>query len=114
MKRYISLFCSIALGVGFLAAQIKRDIGKPGEKTTIAVPDFRGAGDSSRLMGVFNTTLYSELQNSGQLVIQPKTSYPLAVPQQPSDFRQPHPWLNDWSGPPVNANYLAFGYTASQ
>ena len=21
------------------------------------------------------------------------------------------PWLTDWSGPPVNANYLAFGYT---
>ncbi len=24
------------------------------------------------------------------------------------------PWLTDWSGPPPNANYLAFGYTAVQ
>jgi TolB protein len=24
------------------------------------------------------------------------------------------PWLSDWSGPPVNANYLAFGYAAIQ
>src|SRR5581483_5275627 len=44
----------------------------------------------------------------------------LQVPQQPSDFRAPvggqkaGPWLTDWSGPPVSANYLAFGYTAVQ
>jgi len=118
MKRIIlSSIIVLAAAAGLPAqsdSQIRGNIsGHPG-KPTIAVPDFRGAGDSSRLMGVFNTTLYSELQNSGQLVIQPKTSYPLTVPQQPSDFRQPHPWLNDWSGPPVNANYLAFGYTASQ
>jgi TolB protein len=24
------------------------------------------------------------------------------------------PWLTDWAGPPVNANYLAFGYTSTQ
>ena len=53
------------------------------------------------------------------------------VPQRPQDFRAADraparaprpaaapvsngPWLTDWSGPPVNANYLAFGYTGVQ
>jgi TolB protein len=62
--------------------------------------------------------------------------FPAAVPQQPSDFREPPPvverprargrqqisqpqtgggrWMSDWSGPPASANYLAFGYTAVQ
>ena len=50
----------------------------------------------------------------------PKTLYPTQVPQRPADFRPPvngqsqGPWLTDWSGPPLNANYLAFGYTAVQ
>jgi TolB protein len=59
----------------------------------------------------------------------------LTIPQQPSDFVTPPPagdvprgrkneppppttgggrWMSDWSGPPVLANYLAFGYTAPQ
>jgi TolB protein len=126
MKRHIILLsASIALVIcALLAAQDKRDfqinIGKRGEKPTIAVPDFRGAGDSARLMSAFNSTLFSELQNSGQLKMIPKTVYPLNVPQQPSDFHPPAngrsqgPWLTDWSGPPVNTKYLAFGYAASQ
>jgi len=65
----------------------------------------------------------------------PKTMYPTTIPQQPTDFsvptspppaprgRVPQPaaapsgggrWLTDWSGPPVSANYLAFGYSAVQ
>ena len=60
-----------------------------------------------------------------------KSFYPLEVPQQPQDFRPPTmalrcaagtprqtvkngPWLTDWSGPPTNATYLVFGYTAVQ
>jgi TolB protein len=118
MKRII-LSCSIALGISAYVysqnpGQIVGEVNKRAGKPTIAVPDFRSSGDANRLMPTFNSTLFSELQNSGQLTMVPKTSYPLAVPQQPSDFRQPHPWLSDWSGPPVNANYLAFGYTATQ
>ena len=88
--------------------------------TAIAVPDLRGSGDAQRLMDPFNATLFRELQTSGQLKLIPKTVYPLQVPQQPSDLHAPvsgrsqGPWLTDWSGPPVNANYLAFGYTAVQ
>src|SRR5580700_7228232 len=103
---------AIAASIG--AQQITRDIGKRGEKPSIAVPDFRGTGDAQKFMGVFNSTLFNDLQGSGQLKMIPKTLYPTQVPQQPSDFRQGGPSFADWSGPPPNANYLAFGYTATQ
>jgi len=128
MKRTILLITTIfgicVLAISFIYAQsqpqITGTVNKPGEKPAIAVPDFRGAGDSQRLMPTFNGTLFSELQNSGQLKMVAKTFYPLQIPQQPSDFHAPAngrsqgPWLSDWSGPPVNANYLAFGYAATQ
>jgi TolB protein len=129
MKRTIFLVttflggCIFALSLIYAQtkpAQISGDVNKRVEKPSIAVPDFRGAGDSQRFMATVNSTLFSELQNSGQLTMVAKTLYPLQVPQQPSDFRPPvngrsqGPWLSDWSGPPVNANYLAYGYAASQ
>ena len=124
MKRII-IFGIFLVGAAALvysqrADQITGTVRGKGEKPAIAVPDLRGAGDAQRFMNTFNATLFSQLQNSGQLKMVPKTVYPLQVPQQPSDFHPPvngrsnGPWLADWSGPPVNANYLAFGYTAVQ
>lgn len=118
MKRSIVFLsmCAVALA----QTDFKIQVGKRGEKPAVAVPDFRGSGDAQNFMNSFNGTLWSELQNSGQLKLIPKTTYPLTVPQQPADFRPPvngrsaGPWLSDWSGPPVNTNYLAFGYTATQ
>jgi TolB protein len=102
-------------------AQVKIDISGRGQKPFIAVPDFRGSGQAQPLMSTFNQRLFSALQESGQVKMVPKTVYPLTIPQQPSDFRQPAPgqasnglWISDWSSAPVNANYLAFGYTAVQ
>lgn len=101
------------------------------ERATIALPDFRGSGQAQDVMGAFNSTLFSELESSGLFRIVPKTMYPLQVPQQPDDFREPlppptppargaqpqpirrGPWLTDWSQPPVSATYLAFGYAAA-
>jgi TolB protein len=120
MKRTILLGSVILALSALVNAQINATIGKAGEKPTIAVPDFRGAGDAQKLMGVFNSTLFNDLDSSGQLKMIAKTLYPVQVPQQPQDFRPPvngksqGPWLADWSGPPPNANYLAFGYTAIQ
>jgi TolB protein len=109
-----------------------------GERPAIAVPDFRGSGAAQGLMNAFNATLYNDLDAAGLFKIIPKTMYPLANPQQPSDFKEPPPpsaqqpprprrpneperltngggfWMSDWSSPPVSANYLAFGYTAVQ
>jgi TolB protein len=118
MKRNILFTILIAIASAAVYAQgqggIKSDVVKTGEKPSIAVPDFRGAGDVQKFMSVFNSTLFNDLSSSGQLKMIPKTLYPVQVPQQPSDFRQGGPSLADWSGPPPNANYLAFGYTAVQ
>ncbi|MCC6860871.1 MAG: PD40 domain-containing protein [Bryobacterales bacterium] len=107
------------------------------ERPAVAVPDFRGSGDAQKFMDAFNQTLWDDLQTSGLFRMVPKGMYPLRVPQRPEDFRAPlpapappparrgqvqpppqpvsqGPWLTDWSAPPVNATYLAFGYTALQ
>ena len=72
-------------------------------------------------MGTFNTTLWTEIDQSGLFRMAPKTSYPLQAPQQPQDIRggqapapppvrrgAPPPvqqptgmYLSDWAGPPV-------------
>jgi TolB protein len=102
-----------------------------GDKPKIAVIDFRGAAGAQPVMGPFNQTLWDELAGSGSLTMVAKSFYPLDVPQRPQDFKPPTtsaplrrgdapivskngPWLTDWSGPPVSANFLAFGYTAVQ
>ncbi len=114
----ILLLSTFLIGTRSKAQNISGNVVKTGEKPVIAVPDFRGAGDAQRFMATFNSTLFGDLQNSGQLKMAAKTFYPLQIPQQPADFKGPDNgqgmWLSDWSGPPVNANYLAFGYTASQ
>src|ERR1700689_63693 len=98
-----------------------------GDLLKLAVPDLRGAGDAQKFMNTFNATLWDELDNGGVLKLVAKSVYPLNVPQRPEDFVPPNargqssargqsdaPWLTDWSGSPVNANNLAFGYTAVQ
>jgi TolB protein len=100
-----------------------------GERAAIAVPDFRGAGETQDYIDAFNGTLFRDLETSGLFRMVPKTMYPLEVPQRPQDFRPPAPppkrrrrvkpkpegpWLTDWSEPPVNATYLTIGYGAVQ
>jgi TolB protein len=134
MKRTI-LLSLIAAAVRFLAAQESDILIKiaGGGKAVVAVPDFRGTGDAQKLMPDFNQTLWTDLESSGMFKMAPKSSYPIEIPQRPQDFKAPlppeaatrrnappprpvrqGPWLTDWSDPPVNANYLAFGYTAIQ
>jgi TolB protein len=117
---------------GPIQIPVDKESGMP----VIAIPDLRGAGDAQRFMAAFNDTLYSDINSAGVLKIVPKTSLPLFVPQQPSDFQQPPAppatpprgrspqmtaapnggghWMQDWYSPPVQARYLAFGYTAAQ
>src|SRR5271168_4687774 len=135
MKTKIILTSLVALAFGaiFLTGQdgIIGVVSSKGQKPRVAVTDFRGAGEAQKFMATFNTTLWDELNNSGVLEMVGKTYYPLEVPQQPQDFKPPitaaparrgdpprtvknGPWLTDWSGPPPNATYLVFGYTAVQ
>ncbi len=97
-----------------------------GERTAIAVADFRGSGDAQKFMDAFNQVLFSDLDSSGLFRMVPKSMYPLETPQRPQDFRAPRtaargaqpvrqgPWLTDWSDPPASAAYLAFGYSGVQ
>ena len=106
-----------------------------GKRPAMAIPDLRGSGAAQPLMGAFNQTLWNDIDGAGLFKMVPKTSYPVTVPQQPSDFREPPAqtqaprsrrgqivspptggglWMTDWSGPPTSADYLAFGYTAVQ
>jgi TolB protein len=135
MKNKILLTCLCAVPlIALLTAQQSDVIIKlsKGERAGMAVPDFRGAGDAQQFMGAFNQTLWSDLEGSGIFRMVPKSLYPLEVPQRPEDFRPPlppaaparggapprpryqGPWLDQWSGPPANANYLALGYTAAE
>jgi TolB protein len=133
IKLILASIAALAAGAIFLPGyqQFKDTIVKEHGKPTIAVTDFRGSGEAQKFMTTFNTTLWDELNNSGVLTMIGKTFYPLDIPQQPQDFKPPTtapparrgeqprtvkngPWLTDWSGPPTNANYLVFGYTAVQ
>jgi TolB protein len=102
----------------------------------MAIPDLRGDAQAQPFMGAFNQTLWNDVTSAGYFKMVPKTMYPKSIPQQPGDFRQaPQPapapargrrqettvapsggglWVSDWSGPPVSANYVVFGYTAVQ
>ncbi len=91
---------------------IGKIVGK--DRPVVAVPDFRATGDAQKYMDAFNSTLWDDLDGSGILKMATKLNYPLDTPQQPNDF-QPKPAgigaaLKDWSGPPVSANNLVFGY----
>lgn len=91
------------------------------ERPKIALPDLRGTGAAIDLMPVLNQTLYTDIEMSGVFKVQPKSMYPLQVPQRRDDFRPPEGnrygnglYLRDWSQPPVEANWLAIGYAAEQ
>ena len=111
MKKRAFVLIAFVLG-GVAAAQDFSGTIRGGAKMKIAVPDFRGSGDTPRLMDTFNQTVWGDLVNSGLFELIPKTLYPRPVPQQPSDFGAGT--MASWSNPPAQASYLAFGYGASQ
>src|SRR5580700_5507737 len=122
MKKLLGLaFILAALQPAPAAQDLTGTISK-GQQPHIAIPDLRGTGDAQKFMTVFNQTLWNDVNGSGLVKMVPKTSYPLTVPQQPSDFdSNSTPGQNlggrsmsDWAAPPATANYLAFGYTAIQ
>ena len=138
-KRTVWISLLLALPALVIVAQQSDVIIKltQGDRPGMAVPDFRGAGDSQKFMDAFNSTLWQDLETSGLFRMVSKSMYPTEIPQRPQDFRAPlpppaqparrrgvpaappkpvrqGPWLTDWSEPPANANYLAFGYVAIQ
>lgn len=132
MKTKMAVILAAALVLAAQQSDVLIKITK-GERTAIAVPDFRGSGEAQQFMDAFNQTLFADLESSGLFRMVPKSMYPLETPQRPQDFRPPlvpatpprrgapppepvrqGPWLTDWSQPPVSASYLAFGYSGVQ
>ncbi|MBV8811451.1 MAG: PD40 domain-containing protein [Acidobacteriaceae bacterium] len=119
-----SLLLLSAFGWLFARQQVVGTIEKNPGKPHVAATDFRGAGAAAGLVGDFNSTVASDLQNSPLINFVPKTLYPLQVPQQPSDLiagvtqpsvRPTNPVgnrLTDWSLPSITANFLGMGYSA--
>src|SRR5271168_3344782 len=108
---------TLILSNSALGQAITADIFKSTSSPNMAVIDFRGGGGAQGYMSTFNSTLFNDLQDSGLFKMVPKSFYPLQVPQRPEDFRPTSGQglaMADWAGTPVNANYLAFGYTAVQ
>lgn len=126
MRHPAFLPAAAALAAALLSLPLLRSQGnadiriilEAGERPALAVPDLRGADAAGPLMGTFNTVLNEDLTTSGIFQMRSKSLFPPQVPQQPQDFRSGARAsglaLGDWSGPPVNANFLAFGYTAVQ
>jgi TolB protein len=136
MKKLVWLAILAGGGLFALASQEPDFTGiiRSSERLRMAIPDFRGAGDAQNYMAVFNQTLWADVEGSGLFNIASKSFYPARIPQQPADFLSPPPpptgrpkrgqlpppvsgnglWMKDWSGAPVEATYLTFGYAAVQ
>jgi TolB protein len=117
--RYLAILSLLSAGVAALTAQQKGIDGviSKGDRTRIAVPDFRGKGPAQPLMATFNDTVWNDLADAGVLDMVAKTNYPLESPQAPADFRPAAPSqtvpsglrMTDWANAPVNTNYLGIG-----
>ncbi len=121
MMRKSTLITLILLAVTTAAVLFAEDltvwITGHGGKPALAVIDFRGTGTSQPLMEAFNSTLFSDLQSSGLFDMKAKSLFPLNNPQRPEDLRTDDNGqgfaLQDWSGAPLNASHLVFGYAAA-
>jgi hypothetical protein len=136
-KTLFVLSLSLAAIVAVAQNHILIELTGQGGKGVIAIPELRGTGEAQAVMGVFNQRFGPRSRQSGLFRMAPRTAYPLQAPQRPQDIRggqapavptapvrrgaaPPPPaqptgmYLSDWAGPPVSANYLAFGYTAAQ
>ncbi len=141
MKKLLCLFVVPVGALLVLTAQQNKDfvgvVNKNQDLPKIAIPDFRGAGDSQKFMSAFNQTLAADVESSGLLKLISKSMMPAFTPQQPTDFVTPPAaqpdnsrkrggqaisqpqsgggrWIVDWGSPPASAQYLAFGYAAVQ
>jgi TolB protein len=115
----IFIFLLALSGTALLFAQdIQTWITSRGGKPALAVVDFRGSGAAQQSMPSFNSTLFGDLQNSGLFDMKAKSMFPLNNPQRPEDLRPEDNKqgyaLIDWSGAPVGASHLVFGYAAAQ
>src|SRR5271157_3638646 len=125
LRPYLSLALTLALGaLRYASAQQPTiPISGAGQVPNIAVTDFRASGAAQPFMAAFNATVLADLQGSPLVKVIPKTLYPLQFPQTATDLlpgqaaaarTQVGLHLSHWNLPPINANYLGFGYGVEQ
>ena len=76
-------------------------------KITIAAADFKaGTADpqTAPMKSVFDQTLYNDLRYAGIFAVVSKSMIPTATPGSPQEIK-----VADWSAPPANAAFVAFG-----
>jgi TolB protein len=103
-----SSFLVLVCSVSSIAQEdwIRTGTGLGMERPRVAVPDFKAAAPISNqeLLTIFNSTLFSDLENAGIFDVVSKSFYPLQQPGTPQEMR-----LDAWSNPPANAAMVAFG-----
>ncbi len=109
MKRILSWFLPLLMLTASVAAQdwIKTGTGLGVEKVRLAVPDFKASTPDPKntdLLGVFNGTLWNDLDNAGIFDMVSKSFYPVGPVGTGADVK-----FDAWSSPPPNASMLAFG-----
>ncbi len=78
------------------------------EKPRIAVSDFAPHEDGSKgHAALFTNVVRDDLSFSGVVELVSPSFYPAKVPSQPGELRN-----LDWTDPPLNANFVAFGNLA--
>jgi TolB protein len=120
----ISAFLVIAVVVGVVAQQRPDFVGEVGgeqQAPRLAVPDMLASAEAGSQIGVFNDTLWNDLDSAGQFEMVSKSFYPRATPRRPEEVHVGEAnlpvdpgarglWLLGWSQPPVTARYMTFGY----
>ena len=109
MKRILSWFLPLLILTAAAAAQdwIRTGTGLGVEKVRLAVPDFKASTPDPKntdLLGVFNGTLWNDLDNAGIFDMVSKSFYPVGPVGTGADVK-----FDAWSSPPPNASMLAFG-----
>ena len=117
IRSTLALIALAALGLFAQPAAAQDDMIRTGtgigvEKTRLAVPNFYavanpGAAGDTSLVRVFDTVLWSDLENSGIVDLVSKSFYPKAIPSRPTGLD-----LGQWSAAPANAHMLVMGNAA--
>ena len=114
-KTLFTLLFAFAVVAAAQQADITRTITLGGQMPSIAVPDIRGLVGTEN-EATFNTTLWNDLDASGQLKMVSKSFYPRTAPRKAEDLQPTKDnlpvdpgdrglWLVGWSDPPVSARY---------
>jgi TolB protein len=109
--RALFAFAVLLIAAGFANAQQEQGWFRTGtglgvEKPRIAVPDFAPRSDEAKAhAALFTNVVRDDLSFSGILELVSPSFYPTQQLSQPGELRN-----LTWTDPPLNSNFVAFGY----